>query len=209
MAHASRDHLDIYTDVRAHLDVGRVDLAKDILDAAISEEIQDDLGDPIEGDSLSPESLEEVEDFWNQFMKLDNVHNFSETLVTSGANPKRRTSTQDRPFKCNVCSLAFKRRCHLKIHKRTHSGKKPHKGDVCSKKFTTNTALTVHMRVHTDERPFKCTFEGCNARFKQNMHRIRHEKRHTGERPFQCRICGKAFAQQSSCTRHENTVPEK
>ena len=113
---------------------------------------------------------------------------------------------QERKYECKVCKKRFKRRTHLDIHARIHSGLKPYPCNFCPQRFPTKTAHRVHVRKHTGERPFVCPLPGCNSSFKQKMHMLRHQRTHTGSRPFVCEICGRAFAQKSSLTRHVRGV---
>ena len=113
---------------------------------------------------------------------------------------------QERKYECEVCKKRFKRRTHLDIHARIHSGLKPYPCNFCPQRFPTKTAHRVHVRKHTGERPFVCPVPGCNSSFKQKMHMLRHQRTHTGSRPFVCEICGRAFAQKSSLTRHVRGV---
>ncbi|CAH0394906.1 unnamed protein product [Bemisia tabaci] len=72
-----------------------------------------------------------------------------------------------RPFKCDLCPLAFKLNSDLKKHKREcHFNERPFKCDECPSAFKNSTFLNLHKAsVHSDLRPFKCrvshgTFHG-------------------------------------------------
>jgi len=80
-------------------------------------------------------------------------------------------------YKCNICSLEFVHRTHLKIHQRTHTGEKPYKCDVCSRRFAQKGNLHVHMKIHTGEKQYGCEF--CNKRFITNAQLFVHMRTHT------------------------------
>ncbi|KAL8564093.1 hypothetical protein ACOMHN_034570 [Nucella lapillus] len=80
----------------------------------------------------------------------------------------------DRPFKCDVCSLGFKEVAVLK----------------------------THMLTHSNLRQYKCTYSDCPYAFKTKGSLVRHMRRHTGERPYACESCGRSFAESGALTRH-------
>ena len=68
----------------------------------------------------------------------------------------RRTHTEYKPYKCDICNKAFSRSSTLSKHKRIHTGEKPIKCDVCKKAFRDKSALSQYKRNHTVEKPFTC-----------------------------------------------------
>ena len=129
-----------------------------------------------------------------------------------------RTHTNERPFKCTHCDLAYpsknqldhhmqrvmgvkhmcsfcgkqlNSRSSLEIHERIHTGTRPIKCEFCDMDFIEASSYKYHLRViHTGER-FECKYCGkqCKARGVLNAHM----RVHTGERPFKCQYCNKAF----------------
>ncbi|XP_014678755.1 PREDICTED: putative zinc finger protein 833 [Priapulus caudatus] len=49
-----------------------------------------------------------------------------------------------------------------------HSGKKPYKCDLCNVAFSCLSAVKKHLRTHTGEKPYKCDL--CDAAFSQLSH---------------------------------------
>ncbi|KAH8353805.1 hypothetical protein KR084_002093, partial [Drosophila pseudotakahashii] len=135
--------------------------------------------------------------------------------------------TQERPFKCSLCSKAFPLNSILQRHIRIHTGERPFECSLCSKTFADNSTLWRHSKMHaqrpnqcsycsrsfsnmidlqshlvlhTDERPFKCSH--CSKAFSSTSILQRHLRTHTGERPFKCSLCLKTFADNSTLWRH-------
>ncbi|KAJ1342534.1 hypothetical protein BSLG_002852 [Batrachochytrium salamandrivorans] len=57
------------------------------------------------------------------------------------------TSTNSKPFKCEMCPSTFSRNHDLKRHVRIHLGIRPYKCDMCEKSFTRMDALHRHTAV--------------------------------------------------------------
>lgn len=114
-----------------------------------------------------------------------------------------RVRSREQPFKCEVCSRKFTRKCHLVEHVKTvHVGEKKWKCWTCGNVFGKKTNLQRHERLHTGERPFKC--EVCSKIFTRKYHLLEHVKTvHAGERKWKCRTCGSAFGKKTNLQRHE------
>ncbi|KAH7933109.1 hypothetical protein HPB49_008300 [Dermacentor silvarum] len=77
--------------------------------------------------------------------------------------------------------------------------------DVCGRRFANSSHLARHRRTHrgsSDE--FLCA--DCLLSFARKDALQRHMLTHTGLRPYICRVCGSAFTQRSSATRHERNI---
>ena len=87
-----------------------------------------------------------------------------------------RTHSDERPFVCDICSIGFKERYHLKKHQLfKHSTELKEKCRVCGKRFKDSTAVRAHERIHSDVRPYSC--RRCGKAFKTSECLWHHENR--------------------------------
>ncbi len=112
--------------------------------------------------------------------------------------------SDERPFKCKVCSSSFKTSSCLQKHIRTHSDERPFKCKACSSSFKTSRVLREHLRTHSDERQFRCGI--CSADFKTSGCLRDHRRRtHTDERHFKCELCPFSFKCSGHLKQHRRT----
>ena len=114
-------------------------------------------------------------------------------------SPDKKSSRS--PHTCNICQSILSSRGALVKHMVTHREEKPFKCDKCSLQFNQNRDLKTHiMQKHSMQRPHVCGI--CGKGFVHKFYLMEHMTYHTGERQFQCNICGKTFPGQSALTKH-------
>jgi KRAB domain-containing zinc finger protein len=108
--------------------------------------------------------------------------------------------TEQKPFQCKYCNMAFRMKSFLKIHTNKHTGEKPYKCRHCDERFSACSTRATHERIHTGEKPYKC--DHCGKAFRQGGHLGDHMNVHTGERPYKCSLCGKSFGAKPTLRNH-------
>ena len=116
---------------------------------------------------------------------------------------------QLRPFKCEICQAAFKRKYHLTVHHQgSHSSgeAKKHKCDKCDFATHLPRSLKIHIgTVHLGQRPYKC--EACGKTFTQRSHLNTHRKSvHQNIRPHSCDFCESTFTTRQALDVHKKGV---
>ena len=113
-----------------------------------------------------------------------------------------------RPFKCELCGAAFKRKAHLQTHsKNVHSDDaKIFKCDKCDYASNESRWLKNHISaVHLGLRPYKC--ETCESTFTQKSHLNTHMKAvHLNIRQHSCNFCDSTFTTRPAKEVHEQGV---
>jgi len=108
--------------------------------------------------------------------------------------------TGEKPHSCDLCSMKFRLKSTLRIHKIRHTGGKL-LCDICAKPFVTSTDLKMHkINHHSNDKAHKC--DQCDKAFAAPAQLKRHMVSHTGEKSFLCEICHKTFAYNHHLNRH-------
>lgn len=103
-----------------------------------------------------------------------------------------RIHTDERPYKCERFTKAFREKAKLAIHRRIHTGERPFSCGECGRAFAHANSLATHKRIHNGERPYQC--KECGLKFAQLAPFNYHKTTHTGEKPFKCDLAGGYFA---------------
>ncbi|EZA51639.1 Sex determination protein fruitless [Ooceraea biroi] len=65
------------------------------------------------------------------------------------ARISKSEKAQNKPFSCDLCTLAFTRASHLARHRRVHTGERPFVCSICSRKFARQDKLKQHQDSHS------------------------------------------------------------
>ncbi|XP_069680828.1 gastrula zinc finger protein XlCGF57.1-like isoform X3 [Periplaneta americana] len=142
-------------------------------------------GDVLDNESLS-EGMSQSDDLGLQ-------------QLTASQRNHNLLDSEDKPFKCEFCSLGYKLKSSLKSHLRLHTGDNPLRCEICGKYFSLSQSLKSHMR-YAHKPSFKCDI--CFKKLPTPDSLKIHLEWHSTREGFQCSICGKGLANPGSLKRH-------
>jgi len=121
-----------------------------------------------------------------------------------------RVHTNEKPFKCSLCPIAYKQSTDLKRHINSfHLKQKPcFPCETCGKSYSKRFLLNAHLLDHSGKpKPYPCSDCDRSYILKSALkHHIRSAHTHANERLFPCAICGKAFRSNRHRDKHTSGV---
>lgn len=103
--------------------------------------------------------------------------------------------TNEKPFKCPKCDVAFTKTSSVARHIKTHhSNERKHVCKICKKAYALPYSLLSHMKTHRDKVAQKCP--ECDKSFTLKGHLARHLKLHKKARKpkeYKCGKCEQSF----------------
>ncbi|KAF5283276.1 hypothetical protein FQR65_LT14018 [Abscondita terminalis] len=131
----------------------------------------------------------------------------------------KRSHTEEKLFKCNLCEFRSKYANSLKGHLIQHSGKRPFNCDKCDYKTYLEQRLIVHQRIHAKKTHHKCHLcnfstkyptslkfhimkhneklsficDKCDYRTFTKYRLLSHKRIHSEEKSFKCELCELSF----------------
>lgn len=111
-----------------------------------------------------------------------------------------RCHSEERPYKCDQCPLAFRDanslNCHLPIHKEDRD----YLCEDCGMAFKRPINLRMHRKVHSDKM-FPC--DACDYKCRRRNTLLNHKKRkHLKQKTVLCQHCGHCFFSKTECKNH-------
>uniref|UniRef100_A0A669P635 Zinc finger protein 236 n=1 Tax=Phasianus colchicus TaxID=9054 RepID=A0A669P635_PHACC len=112
----------------------------------------------------------------------------------------------DKPHRCDQCSMSFNVEFNLTLHKCTHNGEDP-TCPVCNKKFSRVASLKAHIMLHEKEENLICS--ECGDEFtlqsQLSIHMEEHRQELAGSRVHSCKSCKREFETSSQLKEHMKT----
>lgn len=119
----------------------------------------------------------------------DNEESSTTAEETIETRPSKRSKnnlkgTEERLFKCHLCSAKYRRDAYLRKHISQHIGERPDSS-------TTNSTLKTRISEHKEKNDHKCQY--CPMYFSRDIDLKRHFSHVHGQKSFQCLECLKYF----------------
>ncbi|KAK2153262.1 hypothetical protein LSH36_302g01000 [Paralvinella palmiformis] len=142
-----------------------------------------------------------MESLMQQNNKDDEIEESTSTAVKNVKTPA--VNANGAYWTCKICNKVFAQNSNYKNHIRTHSDERPFVCQICSIGFKERYHLKKHMLFkHSDELKEECRY--CGKKFKDSTAVRAHERIHSDVRPYSCRRCGKSFKTSECLWHHEN-----
>lgn len=105
---------------------------------------------------------------------------------------EKHIKTHEENFQCTICNKKFKKAYDFGTHNATHSEDKLFRCPLCTYKTPKRTGLLIHINyVHLKKFTYIC--ETCGRGFNDVVLYKEHNNEHLGIRPFSCIVCTKTF----------------
>ncbi|XP_021420992.2 zinc finger protein 91 isoform X1 [Oncorhynchus mykiss] len=152
-----------------------------------------------------------------EFSKARTCHVCQETFQSAYLMRKHLNSKHDQlPYQCCDCGEHFKRKFHLKEHKKLclaassttsnicptpDQSSKARNCSLCNKTFDSPYLMRKHLKSKHDQLPYQCP--GCGGNFQRNFHLKEHKKEClVAKSLLSCSVCDKTFIEASNLTKH-------
>uniref|UniRef100_A0A674AMA0 Uncharacterized LOC115163420 n=1 Tax=Salmo trutta TaxID=8032 RepID=A0A674AMA0_SALTR len=152
-----------------------------------------------------------------EFSKARTCHVCQETFQSAYLMRKHLNSKHDQlPYQCCDCGEHFKRKFHLKEHKKLclaassttsnilptpDQSSKDRNCSLCNKTFDSPYLMRKHLKSKHDQLPYQCP--GCGGNFQRNFHLKEHKKEClVAKSLLSCSLCDKTFIEASNLTKH-------
>jgi uncharacterized Zn-finger protein len=204
-SHVRSPKLTVLASVSEQLVFGQDDLLGEASHGQSHQDMMDSMLAPLPV-GLAGEIMSAVEHQMNAPME-----GMPHSSMSRSSGPRRQSlgMTDDderaqRPHKCDVCPMAFKRKWDLKRHMLIHGDTRSFKCELCQKDFRLKTTLDSHYLTHVDNglKPHKCDI--CGMSYKRVNSLYLHKQRvHAPDGKVICNFCGKTFTSHGWLVKHQ------
>ena len=109
----------------------------------------------------------------------------------------------EKPYRCGDCGRSFPVYASYQRHRVTHSDARPFRCVLCSKAFRLRETLKKHARdAHAAVARYACAV--CGARYRHPYDLRNHMEKHTGRTRFahRCAVCARKFVTRENMEAH-------